>query len=102
MARTIAELPKGKPDCRLHQSRCVGHGVSIAAGGSGAGSSEQGRRQRDLPGPLVVYFAIALASFTQVSNREVLRCLLACISHQLFATGLESVEEREPATTSKP
>ena len=34
------------------------------------------RRQRDLPGHVVVYYVIALALFMQVSYREVLRCLL--------------------------
>jgi len=34
------------------------------------------RRQRDLPGQVVVYYVIALALFMQVSYREVLRCLL--------------------------
>jgi hypothetical protein len=34
------------------------------------------QRQRDLPAHVVVYYVIALALFTQVSCREVLRCLL--------------------------
>jgi hypothetical protein len=34
------------------------------------------RRQRDMPGHVVVYYVIALALFMQVSYREVLRCLL--------------------------
>ena len=33
-------------------------------------------RQRELPSHVVVYYVIALALFTQVSYREVLRCLL--------------------------
>ena len=35
-----------------------------------------GRRQRDLPAFLVVYYVIALALYRHVSTREVLRCLL--------------------------
>ena len=34
------------------------------------------QRQRSLPAHVVVYYVIALALFTQVSCREVLRCLL--------------------------
>ena len=34
------------------------------------------QRRRDLPAPVVVYYAIALALYMQVSYREVLRCLL--------------------------
>ena len=34
------------------------------------------QRQRDLPAHVVVYYVIALALFSQVSCREVLRCLL--------------------------
>ena len=38
------------------------------------------RRQRDLPGHVVVYYAIALALYMQSSTREVLRCLLEACS----------------------
>jgi hypothetical protein len=41
--------------------------------------AETGRaseRQRDLPAHVMVYYAIALALYTTVSTREVLRCLL--------------------------
>jgi len=34
------------------------------------------RRERDLPAPVVVYYAIALALYMRSSYREVLRCLL--------------------------
>ena len=35
-----------------------------------------GRRRRDLPAQVVVYYVIALALYMNVSSREVLRCLL--------------------------
>src|SRR4051795_2490838 len=41
--------------------------------------AETGRaseRERDLPGPVMVYYAIALALYTTSGTREVLRCLL--------------------------
>ena len=41
--------------------------------------AETGRaseRERDLPAHVMVYYAIALALYTGVSTREVLRCLL--------------------------
>ena len=39
-------------------------------------TGKRSQRQRDLPAPVVVYYAIALALYMQVSYREVLRCLL--------------------------
>ena len=39
-------------------------------------TGKQSQRQRDWPAPVVVYYAIALALYRQVSCREVLRCLL--------------------------
>jgi hypothetical protein len=39
-------------------------------------TGKQSQRRRDLPAPVVVYYAIALALYRQVSYREVLRCLL--------------------------
>ena len=77
MARTVAQLPKGSritdhislgviaksfPLTRIHQVL--------------AETGKASRRQRDLPGHVVVYYVIALALYTQVSCREVLRCLL--------------------------
>jgi hypothetical protein len=41
-----------------------------------AAQGKTSRRQRDLPSQVMVYYVIALALFTQVSYREVLRCLL--------------------------
>ena len=41
---------------------------------------KSGRRQRDLPAPVMVYYVIALALYMQVSYREVWRCLLEGLS----------------------
>ena len=38
-------------------------------------TGKRSQRQRDLPAPVVVYYAIALALYRQVSYRKVLRCL---------------------------
>ncbi len=77
MARTIAELPKGSritdhislgviakffPLERINQVLC--------------NTGRASKRQRNLPGHVVVYYVIALALYMQVSYREVLRCLL--------------------------
>ena len=77
MARTIAELPKG--------SRITDH-ISLGVIAKYfplerinkvlADTERAGKRQRDLPGHVVVYYVIALALYMQVSYREVLRCLL--------------------------
>jgi hypothetical protein len=77
MARTMAELPAGTritdhislgvvaktfPAARIHE-------ILQATGKSG-------KRQRDLPPHVVVYYVIALALYMNSSCREVLRCLL--------------------------
>jgi len=77
MARTIAGLPKG--------SRITDH-ISLGVIAKYfprekinkvlADTGKAGKRQRDLPGHVVVYYVIALALYMQVSYREVLRCLL--------------------------
>jgi len=41
-----------------------------------ARTGKASQRQRDLPAHVVVYYVIALGLFSQVSTREVLRCLL--------------------------
>jgi len=51
-------------------------------------TGKQSQRRRDLPAPVVVYYAIALALYMQVSCREVLRCLLEGI-HWLQGPGSE-------------
>ena len=77
MARTISELPTG--------SRITDH-ISLGVIARYfpreridkvlADTGKAGKRQRDLPGHVVVYYVIALALYMQVSYREVLRCLL--------------------------
>lgn len=77
MARTIAELPTG--------SRITDH-ISLGVIARYfpreridkvlTDTGKAGKRQRDLPGHVVVYYVIALALYMQVSYREVLRCLL--------------------------
>lgn len=77
MARTVAELPKGS---RITDYISLGviarsfpldtvHRVLKETG-------KRSKRQRDLPAHVVVYYAIAMALYMQVSCREVLRCLL--------------------------
>ena len=77
MARTVAQLPKGS---RITDHISLGvitksfplaqiHSILAETG-------KASRRQRDLPGHVVVYYVIALALYMQVSCREVLRCLL--------------------------
>ena len=39
-------------------------------------TERRSERQRDLPAQVMVYYAIALALYADVSTREVLRCLL--------------------------
>jgi hypothetical protein len=41
-----------------------------------AETGRAGERERDLPAPVMVYYAIALALYMGSSTREVLRCLL--------------------------
>lgn len=41
-----------------------------------AATGKTSQRQRALPAHVVVYYAVALALYMQVSTREVLRCLL--------------------------
>jgi hypothetical protein len=41
-----------------------------------AETGKASERERDLPAPVVVYYAIALALYMGSSTREVLRCLL--------------------------
>lgn len=77
MARTAAGLPEGTritdfislgviarsfPEDKVHE--ILGR------------TGKESRRQRDLPAHVVVYYAIALALYLQVSCSEVLRCLL--------------------------
>lgn len=77
MARTVAELPKGS---RITDYISLGviaktfplesvHRVLRETG-------RTSKRQRDLPAHVMVYYAIGLALYMQVSCREVLRCML--------------------------
>lgn len=77
MARTTAELPAGT---RITDHISLGvvaktfpaakvHEVLAATG-------KVGKRRRDLPAHVVVYYVIALALYMNSSCREVLRCLL--------------------------
>ena len=77
MARTAAGLPEGT---RLTDYLGLGvltarfpiDDVQEALLSTGRGSE----RERDLPAHVMVYYAIALALYAEVSTREVLRCLL--------------------------
>jgi len=77
MARTIAELTKGS---RITDYISLGviakffplERIDKVFASTGKAS----KRQRNLPGHVVVYYVIALALYMQVSYREVLRCLL--------------------------
>ncbi len=92
MARTAAELPKGT---RITDHISLGviaktfplDMVHQVLGETGKAS----KRQRDLPAHVVVYYAIALALYMQVSCREVLRCLLEGVRWLLgTATGIKT------------
>ncbi len=77
MARTIAGLPEGT---RITDYISLGvitkafppEMVEEAVRRAG----KKSQRQRDLPAHVVVYYAIALTLYMEVSYREVLRCLL--------------------------
>jgi hypothetical protein len=77
MARTTAELTKGS---RITDYISLGviakffplERINKVLADTGKAS----KRQRNLPGHVVVYYVIALALYMQVSYREVLRCLL--------------------------
>ncbi|MFH1965768.1 MAG: IS4 family transposase [Acidobacteriota bacterium] len=77
MARTIAELPTGS---RITDHISLGviarYFPRVRIDKVLADTGKAGKRQRDLPGHVVVYYVIALALYMQVSYREVLRCLL--------------------------
>jgi len=77
MARTIAKLPEGSRItdyislgviAKLFPIEKVNRALSVAG--------KESKRERDLPAHVVVYYAIAMALFMEVSCREVLRWLL--------------------------
>jgi len=77
MARTRAELKEGSRITDYISLGVVGKWIPRERVESVlAQTGRASRRQRDLPGHVVVYYVIALALFMQVSYREVLRCLL--------------------------
>jgi len=77
MARTVAGLPAGT---RLTDHISLGMlTASVPIETVHAVLAQTGRasqRERDLPAHVMVYYAIALALYADVSTREVLRCLL--------------------------
>jgi len=77
MARTIAELPKGSRITDHISLGVIANYFSLERINKVlADTGRASKRQRDLPGHVVVYYVIALALYMQVSYREVLRCLL--------------------------
>ncbi len=109
MARTIAELPKG--------SRITDH-ISLGViakyfpleriNSVLASAGRASKRQRDLPGHVVVYYVIALALYMQVSYREVLRCLLEGIrwlqgpNAEIKVTGKSGISQARKRVGSEP
>src|SRR4051812_14147331 len=77
MARTPARLPDGT---RISDHVTLGVLTTIVPAGMIdavlADTGRQGRRQRQLPARLVVYYVMALALYAQASYGEVLRCLV--------------------------
>jgi len=109
MARTIAEIPKGS---RITDHISLGviakffpreriDSVLVATG-------RASKRQRDLPGHVVVYYVIALALYMQVSYREVLRCLLEGIrwlqgpNGHIKVTGKSGISQARKRVGSEP
>jgi len=109
MARTIAEIPKG--------SRITDH-ISLGVIAKYfpreridsvlAATGRASKRQRDLPGHVVVYYVIALALYMQVSYREVLRCLLEGIrwlqgpNGHIKVTGKSGISQARKRVGSEP
>ena len=91
MARTVAELPKGR---RITDYISLGviskafpmRKVNTILARTGKAS----QRRRDLPAHVMMYYVIALALYMRSSYREVLRCLLEGLQW------LESPENRKP------
>src|SRR4051794_35740421 len=63
-----------------------------------AETGKASERERDLPAPVMVYYAIALALYRGSSTREVLRCLL---EGQRWLWGAEAVRVRARAASRK-
>ena len=109
MARTIAEIPKG--------SRITDH-ISLGViakyfpreriDSALAATGRSSKRQRDLPGHVVIYYVIALALYMQVSYREVLRCMLEGIrwlqgpNGHIKVTGKSGISQARKRVGSEP
>ena len=80
MARTVAELPKG---ARITDYISLGVIAKAFPRDAVLGCLETAerttKRQRDMPNHVVVYYAIAMALYMEVSTREVLRHLVEAI-----------------------
>jgi len=109
MARTIAEIPKGG---RITDHISLGviakffplERINSVLAATGRAS----KRQRDLPGHVVIYYVIALALYMQVSYREVLRCLLEGIrwlqgpNGHIKVTGKSGISQARKRLGSEP
>jgi len=109
MARTIAEIPKGG---RITDHISLGviakffplERINSVLAATGRAS----KRQRDLPGHVVIYYVIALALYMQVSYREVLRCLLEGIrwlqgpNGHIKVTGKSGISQARKRVGSEP
>ena len=75
MARTIAELTKGSMITDYISLGVIAKFIPLERVNKVlAKTGKAGKRQRNLPGRVVIYYVIALALYMQVSYREVLRC----------------------------
>ena len=91
MARTVAELPKGRRITDYISLGVIGKAFprrKVNAVLARTGKASQ--RQRDLPAHVMMYYVIALALYMRSSYREVLRCLMEGLQW------LESPENRKP------
>jgi hypothetical protein len=77
MARTVAVLKDGTRMSDHISLGVIGRAIPVEAVRRVLHETgREGVRSRDLPAHVVVYYAIAMSLFMQVSCREVLRCLL--------------------------
>ena len=109
MARTATELPKGS---RLTDYISLGVLTSVFPLNRVrevlAETGRASRRERDLPAHVVVYYAIALALYAQVSYQEVLRCLLEGVrwllgpGDEIKVTGKSGISQARSRVGSEP
>lgn len=109
MARSIAGLPEGS---RITDHISLGviamffpkDKINEALTNTGRAS----KRQRNMPGHVVVYYVIALALYMQVSYREVLRCLIEGIrwlsgpNADIKVTGKSGISQARSRVGSEP